>query len=320
MSRAFTLTDAFTPAEIRAFNTKSDLWGWWAVASTWAVIAGTFALMALWPHVVTVIVGLVLLGGRQLALSILMHEAAHYSLFRTRALNDIVGTWLCAAPVWGDVARYRKHHIQHHAHTNSELDPDLSLVTPFPTSRRSLRRKILRDLTGATGLKRMIGLFLMDIGALTYTVSGGARLVPRAERRLSRQIAQGLNRMGPMLATNAVIAAALGLLGAGWTYLVWVAAYLTTYSLFLRIRAIAEHACTERSDHPLRNTRTTRAGLLARATVAPLHVNYHLEHHLMPAAAYYRLPAMHRRLREKALTGPAPGYLDVLRLVTARAA
>lgn len=313
---AFRLTDAFTPEEIRGFNAKSDLAGWWAVGGCWALIAATFAVMALWPNPATVLLGLVLLGGRQLALSILMHEAAHYSLFRTRALNDVVGNWLCARLVWNDVARYRKHHIQHHSHTSTELDPDLCLVAPFPTSPASLRRKFLRDLIGLTALKRVIGLFLMDVGALTYTVSGGARPVPRDGRPLIAYVRAGLRNMGPVVITNGLLAFALAACGQGWLYLVWLGAYFTTYSLFIRIRALAEHACTEMSDHPLRNTRTTRAGLLARLTVAPVHVNYHLEHHLMPSAPWFRLPAMHETLRRRHAVEAAPGYLDVLRLVS----
>ncbi len=81
---------------------------------------------------------------------------------------------------------------------------------------------------------------------------------------------------------------------------------------------MAEHACTERSPDMLRNTRTTRAGPLARATVAPLRVNYHIEHHLMPAVPYFRLPTMHRMLRARGLVGTPPGYLDVLNIVSGR--
>ncbi len=39
-------------------------------------------------------------------------RAAHGSLFRTRRLNEIFAQWVCACPVWGDVARYRKHHTR----------------------------------------------------------------------------------------------------------------------------------------------------------------------------------------------------------------
>lgn len=320
MSARFKVTDVFTPSELREFTARSDLAGWWAVLSTWAVIAGAFALLALWPNPASFILAVIVLAGRQLALSILMHEASHYSLFRTRALNDIVGRWLCAAPVWSDVARYRKHHIQHHSHTGDELDPDLGLVRPFPASRASLRRKFIRDLTGQTGLKRIYGLILMDIGVITYTVSGGARLRPRDGRRWTDYAREGIGNMYGMVLTNMVLFGALFATGHGWAYLAWIVAYLTVYSLFVRMRSIAEHACTEMSDHPLRNTRTTRAGLLARATVAPLHVNYHLEHHLLPSVAWHKLPRMHRLLVQRGAIGRAPGYLDVLRLATARAA
>jgi fatty acid desaturase len=84
-------------------------------------------------------------------------------------------------------------------------------------------------------------------------------------------------------------------------YLAWIGAYLTTYSLFMRIRSMSESACTEESTDMLRNTRTTRAGLLARATVAPLRVNHHIERHQMPAVPYRMgaaaLPVVHTGMR-----------------------
>jgi fatty acid desaturase len=50
--------------------------------------------------------------------------------------------------------------------------------------------------------------------------------------------------------------------------------------------------------------------------VAPLRVNFHIEHHLMPAVPYHRLPAMHAMLRARGAVDAPPGYLDVLRLVS----
>ena len=78
-----------------------------------------------------------------------------------------------------------------------------------------------------------------------------------------------------------------------------------------------------RTDDQLRNTRTTRAGLLARITFAPLHVNYHLEHHLLPTVPWWRLPALHRTLVARGAlpsTSLARGYLHVLQLVSAPSA
>jgi len=69
----------------------------------------------------------------------------------------------------------------------------------------------------------------------------------------------------------------------------------------------------------MRNTRTTRAGIVASVTVAPLHVNYHLEHHLLPTVPWYRLPALGRLLAMRdaiPATSRESSYLGVLRAVT----
>ncbi len=308
--------DLLSHEEIRALTRRSDARGAFAVVSTWAVIAGTLAAVALLPHPLVFAAAVVVLGGRQLALAILMHEAAHRTLFRSRFCNDVLTDWLCARPMWNDVARYRVHHHRHHTQTGTPGDPDLSLVLPYPTSRRSLRRKLTRDLLGVTGLKRLVGLALMDLGYLEYTVAGDAHRRPRMSALAHAR--EGLRNLPGVLVTNVALFGLCAAAGHGWVYAAWAAAYGTTFSVFVRIRSLAEHACTELTDEPLKNTRTTRAGLLARLLVAPLRVNYHLEHHLLVMVPYYRLPAMHRLLRERGVLGPAPGYLDVLRAVSAR--
>lgn len=310
------LSDCFSREEIQRLSQRSDAAGWWAVGSTWAIIAATFAVLALWPNPVTFVLALVILGGRQLALAILMHEAAHGTLFRTRWLNDRLTDWLCARIIWVDVARYRKHHIRHHAHTGTDQDPDWSLSRPFPTQRTSLLRKFARDLSGISGLRRLLGQLLMDLGVLEYTVAAEVTRRPRGDRRWHHYLAEGARNMGPMLLANAALAGILAACGEFWLFGVWWLANLTTYSLFMRIRSLAEHACTERGRDMLRNTRTTHAGWLARATVAPLRVNYHIEHHLMAALPWFRLAEAHRLLRQRGLVPTPPGYLEVLRRVS----
>jgi len=308
--------DVFDSDEIRALTKSSDAAGFWAIGSTWAVIAGTFAVLARFPHPVVFVAAVVVLGGRQLALAILMHEAAHRTLFKRRFLNDVFTDWTCARPMMTDVVRYRRHHLQHHAHTNTALDPDLSLVEPFPTTRASIARKFARDILGATGIKRAIGQVLINFEVLEYTVANEARRRPRSGRRLADYLRAGARNTSGFVVTNLVIAGVLAASGHVWVYLAWVAANLTTFNLFVRIRSLAEHACTERSSDPIRNTRTTRAGLFARMTVAPIHVNYHLEHHLITAVPYFRLPAMHRLLRQRGIVPPPRGYGAVVALVS----
>ena len=239
----------------------------------------------------------------------------------TRALNDVLGKWLCAAPVWSRLPAYRSHHLQHHNYANSPRDPDLGLVTPFPTSKSSVLRKLARDIFGVTGARRVVGLIAMDLGFLTYTAStGAARKDPLAEGGLSLVIKQALHNLGPVLATNAVMAGLLWWAGIGWTFALWVGAYLTTFSLFLRLRALAEHACTSMVENPFWHTRTTKAHAVARLTVAPHNVNYHLEHHLLMTVPHQSLPRMHALLVERGAIPPArlaSGYWEVLRQVSA---
>jgi fatty acid desaturase len=285
-------------AELLRFE---DWRSWWSIAFDWGVVFASMALVAWWPHgptiVAPIVLALFLIGARQLGLAVLMHEASHRSLFAGRGLNDWAGQWLCAYPIWSDMAVYRPYHLQHHAHTGTERDPDLGLVTPFPITRASLRRKILRDLSGRTGIK--------------FARAGWKRSVARWHEPAGRRAAIGV------VVTNALLLGGLAALGHAELYLLWVGAWLTTNTLLTRIRSIAEHALTPDRDDPLGNTRTTLGRWWERLFIAPNRVNYHLEHHLLMTVPHYNLPRMHALLRERGLLGRAcverGGYRAILR-------
>ncbi len=313
------VTDYLGPDEIRGLTARSDARGLLALATSWGIIVGSFALVAWQPAWWSIALALILIGGRQLALSVLMHDAAHRSLFATRALNQWLGEWLCAAPTWSSLERYRKHHLSHHAHTNGPEDPDLVLIEGFPITRASLARKFARDLFGLTALKRVVALLLMDLGVLSYSASTKVERLDQSGRGLGDYLGSAAKNFGPVLLSNLALGLSLAALGQGRLYLLWVIAYFTTFSFFLRIRAMAEHACTDTSEDLFLNTRTTRAGWFAKLTVAPHAVNYHLEHHLLPTVPLYALPRMHALLRERGALDTSPlasGYLDVLRQVS----
>ena len=312
------LSEIFSKEEIVRLTARSDSMGWRALLFTWGVIGLSFVALAHWPYVATWLAALVILGGRQLSLAIMMHDAAHGTLFRTRWLNDVLADYACGSAVGVDIRRYRQHHLVHHSKTGTASDTDRSLSAPFPTTRASLMRKFLRDLSGISGLKREYGLILMHTGVIRWTVASDVEKLPQQGRTWRHYLADGARNMWKPAALQLLMFGALWAAGHPLLYLAWIGAYLTTYSLFMRIRSMAEHACTEESTDMLRNTRSTRAGLLARATVAPLRVNHHIEHHLMPAVPYFRLPQMHAMLRARGIVAPPPGYLDVLRLVASR--
>jgi fatty acid desaturase len=224
--------------------------GAWAVGSTWTVIALTFAglvlarqYLPLWGFVLALLLGLLIIAGRQLCLAILQHDAANGTLFKSKWGNDVLTDWLCARPIWNELHKYRPYHLVHYAHTSTAQDPDLLLVSGFPTSRRSLLRKLLRDLTGMTGLKFLLGRLLMDAGVLKWTVANDVQRLPANGRRwwdYARSLA--LNSAG-MLLVNGLLLALLWQLGQAWLFAVWVLAYISPFPLLLRIRSLAEHAC-----------------------------------------------------------------------------
>jgi fatty acid desaturase len=85
---------------------------------------------------------MVLVGALQHRLAGLGHEAAHYSLLRSKLLNDLVGDVFCLFPILAAIHFYRIFHMAHHQYTNDpERDPDLvslggsKMLERFPMSR-----------------------------------------------------------------------------------------------------------------------------------------------------------------------------------------
>lgn len=318
--------------------------GIWLVIHAWLVVAlAAFGGAVAWDYhwlaglAATPFV-LAMLGGRQLGLAILMHDGAHGLLHPNRKLNNWLGEWPSGAAVGSDLQSYRAYHLTHHRFTQQPEDPDLGLSDPFPTSKASLWRKVVRDLTGQTFYKQRSSQFRMaarGIGALLNGASMEAAKRSTVAGTPFNKQAQSSNGLGPSDAAGIAVAKtvgrflavqtillALSLLLWGWMpYLLWLVALATTFQLFLRIRNIAEHACTTTgSDDPFTHARTTYANLIERTTVAPYWVNYHSEHHLFMGVPCYNLPRAHRLLGDGGYHPRMtidPNYMSVLRRVTA---
>lgn len=297
--------DLLSHAEIRTLRQRSNLRGAWLVLHAWGVVAATMALYAIFPHPLLLVVGIFVVGGRQLGLAVLMHDASHGLLFHSRRMNDVAGQWLCGAPVGADLYAYRPYHMTHHRNTQQADDPDLSLSAPFPITRWSLARKMLRDMVGWTFLRNRLFLIRVSLGK---KFSGSERAV-----RLWRTT-------GGLLVSNAIMAAGFYGLGTIEIYLLlWLLPMATSYSVIIRIRNIAEHAMVPDNDDPMRNTRTTHANLLERAILAPYWVNYHIEHHLLVFVPCFRLKQAREMLLAKGhgeRMETRDGYSAVLALAT----
>jgi fatty acid desaturase len=307
------LRRVLTPDERRALLTIDPLRSWWTIASNWLLVFAAMALVAWRPNPLTVVVALFVIAARQLGMAIVMHEAAHRTLFRSRWLNDWAGNWLGAYPIWAEVAPYRAYHLAHHTRTGTDDDPDLGLAAPFPITKESFRRKVWRDLSGQTGWKQAKAVFLRDVG---WSRGRNQRSLGMSE---GRQADVGWHKLVPVAVTNGVLVGILALAGHPALYLLWLASWLTTYRLVSRIRSIAEHGMVPDRWDPLRNTRTTLARWWERLLIAPNRVNFHLEHHLLMTVPHHNLPRLHALLRARGALDEsclARGYVQVLRLAT----
>jgi fatty acid desaturase len=301
----------FAPQEWAPLSRRSRWKGLALLAHAWIVIDLAMAMAIAapgWWKLAAIPLAIAIIGARQLGLAILMHDAAHVALHPDPKVNDWVGNHLTT----GGLVGYRNYHLTHHKYAQQGEDPDLLLSAPFPITRVSLRRKIIRDLTGQTYYKlRWSGL----VKRIAERKPGEALLPILGEAIVARR-----RFLIGMVVTIAVTAP----FGLWWVWpVLWLAPQATWLPMVTRLRNIAEHACVPKNEpDPLRHARTTMANWLERAFIAPYYVNYHCEHHMFMHVPCYNLPRAHRLLVRKGVWDgmlSAPGYLSMLKVATAKA-
>ena len=286
-------SDFFSPSEIAYLRSVSSWRSTLAIVHCWGVIVGAWVVASIWTNPLTVILAIMIIGARQLGLFVLTHDGAHGALYANRKVNDWVCEWILNRPFTDEkIDTYRKYHVKHHVNTQQEDDPDLALSKPFPISKSSFRRKVIRDLTGQTGWDQY------------------GRIVRAAFKgdSLSQRLAAAWRRIGPNVVINLLFLAGFAAAGVWYMYfLLWWVPALTWNRFVVRLRNIGEHAVVPDNDDRLRNTRTTIASWWERALIAPYNVQYHLEHHLVVNCPHYKLKDAHKMLIEK-------GYEDQMEI------
>ncbi len=278
-------------SEIKRLNQLNTVKASLAVAATWGTIILAVAVALTWWHPLVVIPAIVVIASRQQALFVLAHDAAHYRLYETRWLNDLIGR-ICASAVGLSMNTYRVVHRLHHNHLYGKEDPDVALHGGYPRGRWYLIKKLLKDLSGLTAWKTY-GYFFGnpavndDRGAALRPLDDTAPALRQAAKR-DRAVVIGVQIALPIAAV---------LLGFGIEYLVlWVLPALTVLQAILRLRAVLEHGAVTDFSSPLTAARTNLGSPILLWFLFPHHVNYHIEHHLYPAIPHYNLPDAHRLL------------------------
>lgn len=296
------IRDLLTDDELKQVTRRNDWYAARIVLFDWTVIIGSFYLMANYPNPITILLGLFLIGARQLGLGVIVHETGHRTFFSSNKVNNFVGNWLAGYWVFSNKEAYMRVHLKHHQDAGTNDDPDLGNYKSYPVTHTSLKRKFVRDLTGQVGWRRIKSIY-------------------KALARLNQLDAETRTYFLRSVGLNVAMLAVLTLLGHAWLYLVWVAAFMTTHMMIVRIRQIAEHAGVPNNfdGDPRLNTRTLYINPLERLFIAPHRVNYHLEHHMLASVPIYRLKELHNILIQKGYYDGVSfqrGYINLLRDVT----
>ena len=273
-------------SEIEYLRKKSSFMGILLVVHAWAIIFTSVFLFVMLPNIFTFLFAIIIISGRQLGLAILMHEGAHGLLTNNVKINNFISQFFCAFPMGVDTYDYRHYHLKHHRHTQNKDDPDLILSSPFPISKKSFIRKIIRDLSGITGVKQRLEGLIKTIKK-------------NSDRNNGKEVSgfKNKNSIYGILLSQLLIFSSMSLIGPWWLYFTfWILPSMTIFQLLYRIRNIAEHAVVKTNCDDFNNARTTYASFFERVLVAPYYVNYHLEHHLFMFVPCYKLKKAHQML------------------------
>ena len=188
----------------------------------------------------------------------LAHEGSHGLLSRSRRANQILASVFCAYPIGVFFDGYKAAHIQHHAWTNTEMDP--------ASDREKYRIPNCKDWRlYALLLKNSVGLTAFGI---FFAYGNGPR--PSKQKAPTNQNASRLASLGKLCLVQAVLMTLLFQWDIRSYLLLWIFPAISPHMFLMRIRGIAEHGL---------------AGQLGVTVGTSAHGNFHTRSFLLTRAA-----------------------------------
>ena len=268
------------PREMMHLGTRSDARGAARAGLHLALILGSGLLVWAAPGLLA-LPAMLLLGIVQAALFAPFHETSHYTAFRSRPANAVVG-WIAGLPSLHNWHFYQQFHLAHHKHTQDPAqDPELAL--PPPGSIPAYLARMAGLAFWQARLQVWAAGWRGDLSAFPFIHPATA---PRMVRSIRASSALTLG-----------LAAATGI-AFGWqaVLLYWIGPQLLGQPV-LRLYLLTEHTGCSEDANGLTNTRTMTTGPLVRLLM--WNMPYHAEHHLYPFIPFHRLAEAHALLRDR---------------------
>ncbi len=288
-----------TREELKGFMRRSDALAFQRLALWLLVVAATTTLVTLawnswliWPAMF--LHGIVIVHFFSL-----QHECVHYTVFRTRWLNDLAGQ-ICGLIIILPHRFFRYEHCDHHTYTQrTGEDPE---QIPMPQT---------------------VGEYLYYLSAIPYWRNKFTEVFRHASGRLSeaelgfipkeehRAVYRDARMMLAVYAAILVASAVSGWWGALWYWLI----PLALGEPVMRFIRMTEHVGRPAVAQMSENTRTNMVSLPWR--FLGWNMNYHAEHHYVSSVPFHALPRLHEKLKDHVHVEKG-GYLGAHRDILAQ--
>jgi fatty acid desaturase len=200
-----------------------------------------------------------------------VHEALHSNISsRTKSLRwlDTVAGVIACVPLWLHYHQHKRQHMQHHAHTNEETDPDIYAKGSF-----------------------LVWVFLRAPAALLSYFNPVQQYWDCKRFQCMRR-----DYVYTSLSFSAYAAIVIGLIAAGYgreVLFLWFVPWWIGQTVMLTFFTWTPH-----HDHSETGRyRNTRVSLFPGANFLLQGQNYHLIHHMIPSIPYYRYKSTFDEMR-----------------------
>jgi fatty acid desaturase len=255
------------------------------LALTWLTIAGLIAIGVYFDNLAVSLLCAFLVGTRQMALALLLHEQVHRLGLRSKYADWIINVFAVFPLFVTTVEDYAKVHLSHHKYCFTKDDPDFIRKSgaewTYPMTKRQLLGIVLRDLTGMNVIRLIRGKKAHGTAEFTR-----------------RHPTPKWMRIGFFVTAAAVLT-----LVGGWTVflLYWVLPILTVTQLMLRWVAVAEHEYNIEEGSIHQTTPLLKLNWWQRIVFPDLNFGLHVYHHMHPGVSFGNLPKVHEIYKREGL-------------------
>ncbi len=289
MEASFSRRKLLSPAEYKALNTRSNLWGGLQMASHLGAI-----LLVGWLHALAMGTGWVLVTGLVLGVLInflyaAQHELSHGTVFATTRVNEAFGRAI------GFVQLFPRDfdqvmHFAHHSHTqNWERDGEL-VREPYT-----------------------LGTYLLWFFGVTYWRNRVLGMIRRARGIIVEPFIREQEEAKIIFESRVHLAGYVGiglvaLVLQSWAPLTfWLLPMVLTKPVH-QLQNTIEHLGLSHEDDILENTRSTRTNALMRWL--SWQMPYHTAHHTFPSVPFWKLKDLNAKIESQAGEVHRMGWIE----------